>query len=466
VADVFDVVVLGSGPGGYVAAIHAAQAGLKTALVEKNPRLGGTCTLVGCIPTKSFLQSAAVVEEIKHAKEFGIGVPGDPTIDMAGVLAKKAKVVDASSNGIAFLMKKNGVTVITGFGRLAGKGKLEVEGPEGKREVGYRKLILATGSVVKEIPGLESDGKVVLNSDQILELNRIPASMIVLGAGAVGMEFASVFASFGTKVTVVELMPHLLPVEDEDISKEMEKAYKRRRIAFHTEAKVTKLDRKENGVVATVQLKDGKELQLEAEIFLSAVGRKPVTDGIGLETTAIKTERGFIPVDGMMRTAEPDVYAIGDIVPTQMLAHLASHEALVAVDHIAGRNPEPIRYDRCPGATYTSPEVASVGLTEKAAREKGYDVKVGTFPFAAIGKARILGQTMGLVKIVSETKYDEVLGVHMIGPHVTDLIAEACAALRLEATTVDLTKTIHPHPTLAEVVGEAAHATLGHPLHI
>jgi dihydrolipoamide dehydrogenase len=385
---------------------------------------------------------------------------------MGGVLAKKAKVVDASSNGIAFLMKKNGVTVITGFGRIAGKGKLEVEGAGGKQEVGYRKLILATGSVVKEIPGLESDGKVVLNSDQILELNRIPARMIVLGAGAVGMEFASVFASFGTKVTIVELLPHLLPIEDEDISKEIEKAYKRRRIDFLLESKVVKLDRKEDGVVATVVGKDGKEKQLEADLLLSAVGRKPVTDGIGLETTAIKTERGFIPVDGMMRTAEPDVYAIGDIVPTQMLAHLASHEAMVAVDHLAGRNPEPIRYDRCPGATYSAPEVASVGLTEKQAREKGYDVKTGSFPFSAIGKARILGQTMGLVKIVAEKKYDEVLGIHMVGPHVTDLIAEACAALRLEATVEDLARTIHPHPTLSEIVGEAAHATQGHPLHI
>jgi dihydrolipoamide dehydrogenase len=466
VADVFDVVVLGSGPGGYVAAIHAAQAGLKTALVEKNPRLGGTCTLVGCIPTKAMLQSAAVVEEIKHAGEFGIGVAAAPTIDMGGVLAKKAKVVDASSNGISFLMKKNGVTVITGFGRLAGKGKLEVEAAGAKQVVEYRKLVLATGSVVKEIPGLESDGKVVLNSDQILDLDRIPAKMIVLGAGAVGMEFASVFASFGTKVTIVELMPHLLPIEDEDISKEVEKAYKRRRIDFLLESKVTKLERRENGVVATVVAKDGKEKQLEADLLLSAVGRKPVTDGIGLETTAIKTERGFIPVDGMMRTAEPDVYAIGDIVPTQMLAHLASHEAMVAVDHLAGRNPEPIRYDRCPGATYSAPEVASVGLTEKQAREKGYDVKTGSFPFSAIGKARILGQTMGLVKIVAEKKFDEVLGIHMIGPHVTDLIAEACAVLRLEATVEDLTKTIHPHPTLSEIVGEAAHATQGHPLHI
>ena len=463
---VYDVAILGSGPGGYAAAIHAAQAGLKTAIIEKQPRLGGTCTLVGCIPTKALLQSAAVVEAVRGAGEHGVQV-GAPVVDMAGVLARKRKIVDASSNGVSFLMKKNKVDVIHGFGRVAAPGKLEVQGEDGKTQtVEYKNLILATGSSVREIPGLESDGKVVLNSDQILELDRVPKSLIVVGAGAVGMEFASVFASFGSQVTIVELMPHLLPNEDEEISKEIERAYRKRKIDFLLETKVEALERRSNGVKATVVGKDGKKKEIEAEILLSAIGRKPMTEGIGLEKLGIQTERGFIPVDEMMRTKAPGVYAIGDIVPTPMLAHLAQHEAAVAVDHIAGKNPEPIRYDRCPSATYCSPEVASVGLTERAAREKGYDVRVGKFPFSAIGKARILGETSGMVRIVSDAKYDEVLGVHIVGPHATDLISEACAALRLESTSEDLVKTIHPHPTLSEAVGEAAYAVSGKTLHM
>lgn len=462
---VYDVAVLGSGPGGYAAAIHTAKAGLKTAIIEKQPRLGGTCTLVGCIPTKALLNSAAVHDAVLGASAHGIEV-GAPTVNMAGVLARKAKIVDQSSNGVSFLMKKNKIDVIHGFGKIAGPGKLEVRGDDGKtRTVEYKKLILATGSSVREFPGLESDGKVVLNSDQILELDRVPKSMIVVGAGAVGMEFASVFASFGSKVTIIELMPHLLPAEDEEISKEIERAYRKRKIDFMVETKVESLERLPSGVKATVVGKDGKKKVLEAELLLSAIGRKPNTEGIGLETVGITTERGFIPVDSMMRTKAPDIYAIGDIVPTAMLAHLAQHEAAVAADHIAGKTPEPIRYDRCPGATYCSPEVASVGLTEKAAREKGYDVRVGKFPFSANGKARIVGET-GLVKIVADARYDEVLGVHIIGPHATDLIAEACAALRLEATTEDLVKTIHPHPTLSEAVGEAAYAVSGDTLHM
>ena len=467
-ADVYDVAIIGSGPGGYAAAIHAGQAGLKTVLIEKQKRLGGTCTLVGCIPTKAMLHSADLYEEIKHAAENGIVLQGNPSVNMAAVLAKKNKVVEQSSNGVSFLMKKNKVTVVTGFGKLAGKGKIEVTAEDGSRQtIEAKNIIIATGSVVREFPGLESDGKVVLNSDQILDLDRVPKSMIVVGAGAVGMEFASVHAAFGAKVTIIELMPHLLPIEDEEISKEIERAYKKRGIDFRLEAKVEKLERLPNGVRAHVAKKDGTTEVLEAELLLSAIGRKPVTEGIGLETVGVQVDkRGFIPVDPMMRTSVPGIYAIGDVVPTAMLAHLATQEALTAVDHIAGRNPPPLKYEQCPGATYCSPEVASVGLTEKAAREKGYDVKVGKFPFSANGKARILGQTTGFVKIVSDKKYDEVLGVHIIGPHATDLIAEACAALRLESTTEDLARTIHPHPTVAEIMGEAAHATLGHPLHI
>lgn len=463
---VYDVAILGSGPGGYAAAIRASQAGLKTAIIEKQSRLGGTCTLVGCIPTKALLNSAAVAEAVRSAGDHGVKV-GAPAIEMAGVLARKNQIVEASTKGVSFLMKKNKVDVIHGFGRIAAPGKLEVEGEGGKTQtVEYKKLILATGSSVREFPGLESDGKVVLNSDQILELDRVPKSMIVVGAGAVGMEFASVFASFGTEVTIIELMPHLLPLEDEEISKEVERAYRKRKIAFMLETKVESLERLANGVKATVVGKDGKKKEIEAELLLSAIGRKPNTEGIGLEKVGLTTERGFIPVDEMMRTQAKDIYAIGDIVPTAMLAHLAQHEAAVAVDHIAGKNPEPLIYSRNPSATYCSPEVASVGLTERAAREKGYDVRVGKFPFTAIGKARIIGETSGMVKIVSDAKYDEVLGVHIVGPHATDLISEACAALRLEATTEDLVKTIHPHPTLSEAVGEAAYAVSGKTLHM
>ncbi len=467
-ADVYDVAIIGSGPGGYAAAIHAGQAGLKTVLIEKQKRLGGTCTLVGCIPTKAMLHSADLIEEIRHAADNGIVVQGNPSVNMGAVIAKKNKVVEQSSNGVSFLMKKNKVTVVTGFGKIAGKGKVEVTAEGGaKQTIEAKNIVIATGSVVREFPGLESDGKVVLNSDQILDLDRVPKSMIVVGAGAVGMEFASVHAAFGAKITIVELMPHLLPIEDEDVSKEMERAYKKRGIDFRLEAKVEKLERLPNGVKATVAKKDGTTEVLEAELLLSAIGRKPVTEGIGLESVGIKTDgRGFIPVSPMMETNVPGIFAIGDAVPTAMLAHLATQEALTCIDFIAGRNPPALKYEQCPGATYSSPEVASVGLTEKAARAKGYDVKVGKFPFSANGKARILGQTTGFVKIVSDTKYDEVLGVHIIGPRATDLIAEACAALRLEATTEDLARTIHPHPTVAEIMGEAAHATLGHPLHI
>jgi dihydrolipoamide dehydrogenase len=413
------------------------------------------------------LRSADLIEEIRHAADNGIVLQGDPSVNMAAVIARKNKVVEQSSNGVSFLMKKTKVQVVTGMGRLAGKGKVEVVAEDGsKQTIEAKNIIVATGSVVREFPGLESDGKVVLNSDQILDFDRVPKSMIVVGAGAVGMEFASVHAAFGAKVTIVELMPHLLPIEDEEVSKEIERAYKKRKIDLRLESKVEKLERLPNGVKATIAKKDGTTEVIEAEILLSAIGRKPVTDDIGLETVGIKTERGFIPVNEMLQTSAPGVYAIGDVVPTQMLAHLATQEALTAVDHIAGRNPPPLKYVQCPGATYCSPEVASVGLTEKAAREKGYDIKVGKFPFSANGKARILGQTTGFVKIVSDTKYDEVLGVHIIGPHATDLIAEACAALRLESTTEDIARTIHAHPTLSEIMGEAAHATLGHPLHI
>jgi dihydrolipoamide dehydrogenase len=468
VADTFDVVVIGSGPGGYVAAIKAAQLGLKTAIVEKDKRLGGTCTLVGCIPTKALLRTAELLEHFKDAKEFGIDVP-NYALNFVQAYKRKEDVVSKNSAGIDFLMRKNKITVFKGHGRLAGKGKVEVAG-EQKQVLETKNVILATGSVPRTIPGIEADHKKILTSDSVLSLTSQPKSMIVLGAGAVGMEFASVFESFGSKVTVLEMAPHLLPIEDEDCSKEIEKAYRKRKIDFMTEAKVEKVEKTDKGVKVTVK-KGGETQVLEAETLLSAVGRAPVSNDLGLEKTGVKLERGFVVVDSMFRTGEPNVYAIGDLVtvnsqPHPALAHVASYEGIVAAEHIAGKNPQPVNYDRIPSATYCFPEVASVGLTEKKAKERGYDVKIGTFPFSAIGKARIVGESWGFVKIVADKKYDEVLGVHLVGPHATELLAEACLGLRLETTVEEIEKTMHAHPTLSEAMLEAAHAAMGHTLHM
>ncbi len=362
-------------------------------------------------------------------------------------------------------MKKNKVTVLKGHGRISAKGKVEVAGEGGKQTYDAKNIIIATGSVPKSLPMVPVDHKRVLNSDSILELQKIPASLIVLGAGAVGCEFASIFNHVGSETTIVELLPHLLPLEDEDVSKELEKWFRRRKINFVLGGGVEKVETTPNGAKVTVKV--GNEVKtLEAEMVLSAIGRSPVTQEIGLENTKVKLERGFIQVDEMMRTAEPNVYAIGDVVPTAMLAHLASAEGIVAVEHIAGKNPPAINHDRVPSATYCYPEVASVGLTEKKAKERGYDVKTGIFPFTAIHKATISGENMGLVKFVSDKKYDEVLGIHLIGPHATELLAEACVGLKLETTTEELARTIHAHPTLSEIIHEGAELTLGHPIHI
>jgi dihydrolipoamide dehydrogenase len=468
VADVFDVVIIGSGPGGYVAAIRAGQLGLKTALIEKDKKLGGTCLHRGCIPTKSLLWTAELFAHIQHAAEFGINT-SNPVVDWAQAQKHKQKVVDKGAAGIDYLMKKNKVTVFKGFGSIAGKGKVEVKLTEGgaPQVLETKNILLATGSVVTTLPSIKIDDQRVLSSDSILTLDRVPKSLIVLGAGAVGTEFASIFAHVGSQVTIVEYMPNLLPIEDVDLSKELEKFFKRRKIDVMTSTKFEALETTASGVKVTVTTPDGAKKTLEAEYFLSAVGRAPVTKGIGLEKTNIQLmPKGTIQIDAMMRTSEPNVYAIGDITPYPWLAHCASMQGVVAVEHIAGKNPQPINYDRVPNATYCYPEVASVGLTEKKAKERGYDVKVGTFPFSAITKASISDEAFGLVKIVSDKKYDEVLGVHLIGPHATELLAEACVALKLETTTEELAHTMHAHPTLSEIMKEAAEATLGHPIHI
>jgi dihydrolipoamide dehydrogenase len=462
----FDVTVIGSGPGGYVAAIRGAQLGLKVALIEKDKRLGGTCTLRGCIPTKQLLMSAHIYEQMQHAADFGVQATGIQ-LAFADVQKRKDKVVMKNSKGIEFLMKKNKITVFKGKGKLALPGKVEVTGDDGKSEtIETRNIIIATGSVVRPIPGFETDGESVINSDHILELKDVPKSLIVMGAGAVGVEFASVYSRFGTETTLVELMPRLLPIEDEEVSKELEKSFRKRGIKSQVDTKLEKLEKTDQGVRLTGKTSKGEEVTLEAEKLLVAVGRMPYLEGLGLEGTKIVVERGNVQVDEYCRTGEPNVYAIGDVIPTPWLAHLASKEGILAVEQIAGQHAEPINLRRVPNCTYCDPEVASVGLTEKKARDEGYDVKAAKFLFSASGKARILGEEEGFVKIVSESKYDEILGVHIIGPHATELIAEACVAMQLESTTEELGRTMHAHPTVSEAVMEAAEGIHGLTIHM
>ncbi len=466
VADILDVVIIGSRPGGYEAAIRAGQLGLKTAIVERDKRLGGTCLHRGCIPTKALLWTAELYSHIQQAAEFGIDLKS-PTINWPVAMEHKAKVVTGGANGIDSLMKKNKIQVVKGHGRITGKGKVEVTLNEGggKQVLETKNIVIATGSVPKSLPNVTVDHKLVYNSDSILEIKEIPKSVLVLGAGAVGCEFASIFGHVGSEVGILEFLPHLLPIEDEDASKELERHFRRRKIGYELSAKVQKVEPGGKGVKVTMDTPSGSKT-LEASILLSAVGRSPVTEGVGLENTNIKPEKGFIPVDDYMRTTEPHVYAIGDVIPGPMLAHMASAEGVLAVEHIAGKEVHPINYDLTPSATYCYPEVASVGLTETKAKERGYDLKIGTFPFSAILKAKISDEGIGMIKVVSDKKYDEVLGVHMVGPHATELLAEACVALRLEITTEELGRTIHAHPTLSEIVKEGAEAALGTPIHI
>src|SRR2546425_2608026 len=463
----FDVTIIGSGPGGYVAAIRAAQLGLKAAIVEKDKRLGGTCTLRGCIPTKQLLMSAHVYEQMQHAADFGVQASAIQ-LAFVDVQKRKDKVVMKNSKGIEYLMKKNKCTVFKGSGKLALPGKVEITGEDGsKQTIQSKSIIIATGSVVRPIPGFETDGKQVVNSDHILELTDVPKSLIVMGCGAVGVEFASVYSRFGAETTVVELLPRLVPLEDEEVSKELEKSFRKRGIKSQVDTKLDKLEKTDKGVVVTGKTSKGEEVKLEAEMLLVAVGRMPYTEGLGLEGTKIKVEKGFIKTDEFQQTGEKGVYAIGDVVPTPLLAHLASKEGMVAVEHMAGqKDVRLINLRLVPNCTYCDPEVASVGLTEAKAKEEGYEVRVGKFPFSASGKARILGEEEGFVKIVSEKKYDEILGVHIIGPHATELIAEACVAMQLESTAEELGRTMHAHPTVSEAVMEAAEGVHDMTIHI
>ena len=464
---VYDVTILGSGPGGYVAAIRAAQLGLRVALVEKDARLGGTCLHRGCIPAKAFLFSAELLDHARDARSFGLTIPSAEA-DIGAILEYKDGVVRRMAGGIDFLMKKNRIDVHKGHGRLAGPGKVSVTPAEGAPStLATKATIVATGSVPRSLPGIEFDGERILSSDDILRIPKIPKRLAILGAGAVGVEFASAFRSFGSEVTIVEVLPQLLPVEDEDCGKELVKAFRRRKIRALVGAKVEGVEKIESGVRLHVVGADGKTQVVEADVLLSAVGRRPLSGEVGFEGTAARPDaKGFVEVDARMRTKEPGVYAIGDLVATPMLAHVASAEGILAVEQIAGKDPHPIPYDQIPSCTYSSPQVASVGLTEKKARERGHAVKTGSFPFSAIGKAQILRAGEGMVKIVADEKYGELLGLHMVGPDVTELVAEGGVALRLESTVEEIGRTVHAHPTLSEAVAEAAHALLGQAIHL
>ena len=469
----YDLIVLGAGPGGYVAAIRAGQLGLKTAVVEKDPRLGGTCLLRGCIPTKALLHTADLLDRIREAGEQGIEV-AEPRLDMNRAMDRKEDVVSKNARGVEFLFKKNEVERLRGRGRLTGAHEVEVSpvgedgqptGEEAKRYTA-KNVLVATGSVPREIPPAPSNGDTIITSDHILELREVPESLIVLGAGAVGTEFASIFRSFGSEVTLVEMLPRVLPGEDEEVSKELERNLRKRGIQALTGTKLLSAEAGEGSVRVTLEGKDG-EKTIEASKLLVAVGRAPVSGDLGLEEVGVKVgERGYIEVDEHCRTAVESVYAIGDVIDTPWLAHVASAEGILAVEHMAGRKVRPIDYDLVPMVTFCEPEVAHVGLTEEQAKERGHEIAVGKFPFTALGKAVIEGKTAGFVKIVRETKYDQVLGVHIIGVHATDLIAEACAALHLETTNEELIHAMHAHPTLGEAMHEAAHAAAGHAIHI
>jgi len=463
--EAFDVTIIGAGPGGYVAAVRAGQLGLKTAIIEKDKNLGGTCLLRGCIPTKALLHTADLFDEFKHAKEHGIIATGI-SLDFDQAQKRKGKVVTKLSKGVDFLMRKNKVQVLKGSAHIDGPGRITVTGADGASQtVDTKNIIIATGSVPRSFPTLPIDGEHIITSDEILELKEVPKSLVVLGAGAVGVEFASMFARFGTEVTILELLPRLLPIEDEEISAELAKSFKKQGIRAFTSANFQSAV-VENGIVKVTARIGDEDREFTAEKFLVAVGRRAFTDGLGLENTRVELEKGYIKIDDHMRTAEPNVYAIGDVIPTPWLAHVASAEGILAVETIAGKNPRPINYDRVPGCTYCQPEVASVGLTEAKARERGYDVKVGHFPIPVIAKSQILGAAEGMVKVVSEARYDELLGVHLIGPHATELIAEACVALQMESTVEELINTMHAHPTVSESMHEAFEDAHGMVIHI
>lgn len=469
----YDVLVIGAGTGGYVAAIRAAQLGLRVAVVERAPALGGTCLNRGCIPTKILLEHAHALKIARQAREWGLRFgdgTGEVSIDLAQVQARKRRLVSGITKGVEFLFRKNRIDWIRGSARLVGGGRVEVTGGEG-RTVTAREIVIATGSAPKSVPGVEIDRRRIITSDEAIDLTEVPASIAILGAGAIGVEFATIFRRFGSAVTLVELMPRLVPNEDETISAELERAFRKQGIRVLTGATVTRAVAGPDGVTVDIRRGDDGTESLAADYLLVATGRGPVTEGLGAEGVGLALEHGYIRVDEHYRTNVPGVSAVGDVITLgwpghPQLAHLSSAEGLRVAERVAGRAAPPINYDHVPACTYCDPEIGSVGLTEQEAARRGYDVVVGTFPFSASGRAKIAGSPEGLVKIVAEKRYDEVLGVHIIGARATELVAEATLALGLECTVEELVRTIHAHPTMAEAVAEAAHAARGAAIHL
>jgi dihydrolipoamide dehydrogenase len=462
----FDLIIIGSGPGGYVAAIRAAQLGLRVACVE-DQHLGGVCLNIGCIPTKALLTSAWLAKEMKEVEKHGI-IAKDVTLDIGPAQERSRRVADQMRKGVGHLFKKNKVTHFEGFGRLKGKGKVEVEGPDGNKAVHEAAhIVIATGSKPRDLPTLKIDEDRIWSSTGAMMQAKAPGSLFIVGAGAIGMEFADVYASFGTQVTIVEALDRILPLEDAEVSKFMERVFAKRGMEIHTKARFESAKVGKNGVQVTFTDSKGTSQSKEVDFVLSAVGRVPNSRDLGLETVGVKVnDKGFIVVDELMRTNVPGVYAIGDVAGNQLLAHKATHEGIVCVEHIAGQGHGPLDYGNVPNCTYCDPEVASVGLTEEQAKAKGYDIEVGKFPWVGIGRAVAAGHTDGFVKIIRDKQYSEILGAHIVGPHATELIAEFVVGRHLESTVEEMERAIHPHPTLSEGVSEAALAALGRPIHI
>ncbi|MCZ2355306.1 MAG: dihydrolipoyl dehydrogenase [Bacteroidia bacterium] len=460
----YDVLVIGAGPGGYVASIRAAQLGLKVGCIEKE-NLGGICLNWGCIPTKALLKSAEVYDYVNHAQEYGVTAE-KPVANFEAMIKRSRQVADKMNNGIKFLFKKNKVDAIMGTAKLIGNGQVEVQGHDGKKSVYSAKhIILATGARARSLPAMPIDGKTIIGYREAMTLPTLPKSMIVVGSGAIGTEFAFFYSTIGTKVTLVEYLENIVPVEDHEVSQQLARSFKAKGIDVLTSTEVTKVEKIANGVRATLKSKEG-EKTIDADILLSAVGIVTNVEGLGLESVGVKVEKGKVIVDSFYKTSVPGIYAIGDITSGPALAHVASAEGIICVENIAGHHPQPLDYGNIPGCTYCQPEIASVGLTEKAAKEAGYQLKIGKFPFSASGKATAAGKNEGFVKIIYDAKYGELLGTHMIGSNVTEMIAEIVVARKLETTGYEILKAVHPHPTLSEAIMEATAHAFGEVIHI